>query len=139
MMTGGTTSSGNPQFAYLKLFGRFAVFFLSLLASPLRVTIRYRRCCWKFRCVQWDMRSHGVTKWEIRLAADGFRCRVLLGKERGPKLVGLPSLYLFVLFLDVILQAQHLERIRLVLRGRRSTWSASGLFCVAGAALGAPS
>ena len=50
-------------------------------------------------------------------------------------------------------QAQHLEHLRPVLRGRRigaprslrlvlrgrlSTWSTSGLFCVAGAALGAP-
>ena len=32
-------------------------------------------------------------------------------------------------------QAQHLEHLRLVLRGRRSTWSISGSFCVAGAAL----
>ena len=32
----------------------------------------------------------------------------------------------------------HLEHLRLVLRGRRSTWSTSGSFCVAGAALGAP-
>ena len=36
-------------------------------------------------------------------------------------------------------QAQHLEHLRLVLRGRCSTWSTSGSFCVAGAALGAPS
>ena len=35
-------------------------------------------------------------------------------------------------------QAQHLGPIRLVLRGRRSTWSPCGSFCVAGAALGAP-
>ena len=34
-------------------------------------------------------------------------------------------------------QAQHLEHLRLVLRGRCSTWSTSGSFCVAGAALGA--
>ena len=32
-------------------------------------------------------------------------------------------------------QAQHLEHLRLVLRGRRSTWSISGSFCRAGAAL----
>ena len=32
---------------------------------------------------------------------------------------------------------QHLGLIRLLLRGRRSTWSSSGSFCVAGAALGA--
>ena len=52
-------------------------------------------------------------------------------------------------------QAQHLEHLhielrgspaaseyygrRLLLRGRRSAWSTSGSFCVAGAALGAPS
>ena len=35
-------------------------------------------------------------------------------------------------------QAQHLEHLRLVLRGRRNTRSTSGSFCVAGAALGAP-
>ena len=41
-------------------------------------------------------------------------------------------------------QAQHLEKLRLVLRGRRSTWTSSstwdsfGLLCVASAALGAP-
>ena len=36
-------------------------------------------------------------------------------------------------------QAQHLEHFRLLARGRRSTWSTSGSFCMAGAALGAPS
>ena len=35
-------------------------------------------------------------------------------------------------------QVQRLEHLRLVLRDRRSTWSTSGSFCVAGAALGAP-
>ena len=33
---------------------------------------------------------------------------------------------------------QHLEHLSLILRGRRSTWSTSVSFCVAGAALGAP-
>ena len=36
-------------------------------------------------------------------------------------------------------QAQHLEHLKFVLRGKRSTWSTSSSFCVAGAALGAPS
>ena len=35
-------------------------------------------------------------------------------------------------------QAQHLEPLQLVLRGRCSTWSPSSSFCMAGAALGAP-
>ena len=35
-------------------------------------------------------------------------------------------------------QAQHLEHLSLILRGRRSTWSTSVSFCVAGAARGAP-
>ena len=35
-------------------------------------------------------------------------------------------------------QAQHLEPLQLVFRGRCSTWSPSGSFCMAGAALGAP-
>ena len=35
-------------------------------------------------------------------------------------------------------QAQHLEHLSLILRGRCSTWSTSVSFCVAGAARGAP-
>ena len=37
----------------------------------LRVTIRDWRC-WSSGV--WDMKSHGVTKWEIWLEAAGFRC-----------------------------------------------------------------
>ena len=43
------------------------------------------------------------------------------------------------LWLAFAWQVHHLEHLRLVLRGRCSTWSTSGLFCVAGAAFGAPS
>ena len=89
------------QFANLQLFWVWSArFFLSPLATPF-ASHNKRLALLKFRCVgheeSWSHQMGNFVGgcWVPLLlgsAAAGFRCRVLLGKERGPKLVGLPSL-----------------------------------------------